>query len=177
MSMKNQTIRTTRLLLRRWEKEDIEPYAELCADAEVMRWIGSGSTRSRDQCVKAIDGFEVFWEQNGFGLFAVETLSNRKLIGFTGLAIPGFLPQVMPSIEIGWRLARGAWGNGYATEAAKAALEFGFITCQIDRIVSIHQVGNDASGRIMEKIGMSPHLETIDPSCDRPVKVYEVLSK
>lgn len=175
--MSNLPIQTERLLLRRWKPSDIEPFAALCRDPEVMRWIGSGSLRNRQECVKAISSFEENWEEKGFGLFAVELLGNQKFIGFTGLAIPEFLPEVMPSIEIGWRLARSTWGNGFATEAARASLTFGFNQCGLDRVVSIHQVGNDVSGRIMSKIGMNLFLETIDPSCQRPVKVYEALSR
>jgi len=175
--MNTGSITTNRLCLRRWKAEDIEPYAELCADPEVMRWIGAGAVRTKEECVTAIENFERFWDENGFGLFAVERSENQSLIGFTGLAIPDFLPQVMPSIEIGWRFARVAWGYGYATEAAQASLDFGFTELGFERIVSIHQVGNGASGRIMEKLGMSPFLETIDPSCGREVKVYELMSK
>ncbi|MEM1435747.1 MAG: GNAT family N-acetyltransferase [Pseudomonadota bacterium] len=166
-------ITTERLLLRRWESDDIEPYAVLCRDPEVMRWIGDGASRSRADCVTAIAGFEACWDANGFGLFAVETLDTGTFIGFAGLAIPEFLPEVMPAVEIGWRLARSSWGRGYATEAARAALAFGFEQCRLDRIISIHQVGNDASGRIMRKLGMRPSLETTDPSCGRAVRVYE----
>ncbi len=129
---------------------------------------------TKDECIAAIAMFERSWEQNGFGLFAVELRNDQKLIGFTGLAIPDFLPEIMPSIEIGWRFARDAWGYGYATEAAKASLDFGFNDRGLNRIVSIHQVGNDASGRVMEKIGMSLCLETTDPSCNKPVKVYGI---
>jgi RimJ/RimL family protein N-acetyltransferase len=170
--MSDLPLQTERLLLRRWQPSDIEPYAELCRDPEVMRWIGSGSLRTREECVEAISSFEKFWEKRGFGLFAVELSSTQEFIGFTGLAVPEFLPEVMPSVEIGWRLARSLWGNGFATEAARAALEFGFSECGLERVVSIHQVGNDASGRIMEKIGMRLLRETIDPSCQRPVNVY-----
>lgn len=175
--MSTEPLTTDRLRLRRWNAEDVDPYAQLCADPEVMRWIGSGAVRNRDECVAAIENFERFWDENGFGLFAVELLENQRLIGFTGLAVPDFLPEVMPTIEIGWRLARDAWGHGYATEAARTCLDFGFNERGIDRVVSIHQVGNESSGRIMERIGMSLYLETVDPSCGRPVRVYEIQSE
>ena len=175
--MCTHSLTTDRLRLRRWKDEDLDPYAELCANSEVMQWIGSGAVQTREECSAAIEKFERFWEDNGFGLFAVEHLESARLIGFTGLAIPEFLPEVMPSIEIGWRFARDTWGYGFATEAAHAALDFGQNKRGIDRVISIHQVGNDASGRIMEKIGMSLFLETIDPSCGRPVKVYETNTK
>lgn len=149
----------------------------MCSDPEVMRWIGSGCLRDKEECIEAVSSFEKFWEETGFGLFAIELLGSKKFIGFAGLAIPNFLPQVMPSVEIGWRLARSTWGNGFATEAASAALKFGFDECGIDRIVGIHQLDNEASGRIMQKIGMRFLRETMDPSCQRMVNVYEAVAQ
>jgi len=167
-------LQTQRLLLRRWKESDLEPYSIICADSEVMKWIGNGDVCTRQQCAAAIRSFERSWEENGYGLFAVERRDTGALIGFTGLAIPNFLPEVLPAVEIGWRLAKSAWGNGFATEAAKASMSYGFDACKLDRIVSIHQIGNAASGKIMTKIGMTFERETIDPSCDRTVHVYEV---
>ena len=165
---------TERLLLRRWRQEDLDPYAELCADPSVMRWIGNGRIRTREECAKAISAFERAWDEHGFGLFALELQASGRLIGFVGLSVPDFLPEILPSVEIGWRLAADQWGQGLATEGARAALAFGFGQAGLDRIVSIHQVGNDASGRIMEKLGMRFERETIDPSCHRRVRVYDI---
>ena len=165
---------TERLLLRRWRPEDLEPYAELCSDPVVMRWIGNGSVRTRKECATAISAFELAWDEHGFGLFALELPASGRLIGFVGLSVPHFLPEILPSVEIGWRLAADQWGKGLATEGARATLAFGFGQAGLDRIVSIHQVGNDASGRIMEKLGMRFERETIDPSCHRRVRVYEI---
>jgi RimJ/RimL family protein N-acetyltransferase len=165
---------TERLVLRRWRPEDLEPYVEICADSEVMRWIGKGQVRTREECARALASFERAWEGRGFGLFAMELRPARGLIGFVGLSIPDFLPEILPSVEIGWRLAAAHWGKGLATEGARAALAFGFGRVGLDRIVGIHQVGNGASGRIMEKLGMRLERETIDPSCARPVRVYEI---
>jgi len=170
--MSNPVITTRRLLLRRWRDEDIEPFAAMCSDPEVMRYIGSGATRTREQAAAAIQAFETAWEETGHGLFAVELLGSDRLIGFTGLAEPSFLPEIMPTVEVGWRLARQAWGNGYATEAARAALEFGLVTLGIPEIVSIYQVDNHASARIMQKLGMRFDRETLDQSCGRLVRVY-----
>lgn len=165
-------IETGRLLLRDWKVGDLDPYARMCADPAVMRWIGSGQTKTPDQCAEAIRQFEDHWSRLGFGLFAVEVKGNRNFIGFAGLATPEFLPEVLPAVEIGWRLARNAWGRGYGTEAARACMEFGFKDVGLAEIVSIHQIGNDASERIMKKIGMQFDRRTIDPSCDRAVNVY-----
>ena len=167
-------IETERLLLRRWRSSDVAPFAEICSDAAVMQWIGSGAIPSHDQCAKAIQYFEGEWEAKGYGLFAVERKHNRELAGFTGLSYPGFLPEILPAVEIGWRLKRECWGRGLATEAAKAALHFGLNDLQLSRIVSVIQVGNEGSQRIMEKLGMTFERETVDPSCDRKIKVYEI---
>ena len=165
---------TERLVLRRWRQEDLDPYVEMCADAEVMRWIGNGQVRTREECAKAISAFERAWDDRGFGLFAMELQASGSLIGFVGLSVPDFLPEILPSVEIGWRLAAAQWGKGLATEGARAALAFGFGQVGLDRIVSIHQVGNGASGRIMEKLGLRFERETVDPSCTRLVWVYEI---
>ena len=141
-----------------------------------MRWIGDGSTKTKEECANAIGKFEEFWNQHDFGLFALELLENHQFIGFAGLSTPNFLPEVMPCVEIGWRLARSAWGYGFATEAAEASVRFGFKSCALNRIVGIHQEGNSASARIMQKLDMTPFLETIDPSCNRAVIVHELLS-
>jgi RimJ/RimL family protein N-acetyltransferase len=165
-------ITTARLLLRRWRIEDLEPFAAMCCDPDVMRYIGSGITRTREQAAASIRAYEAQWEEKGYGLFAVELLESNHLIGFTGLADPDFLPEIMPAVEVGWRFARQSWGNGYATEAARAVLAFGLEMLGIPEIVSIHQVENRASGRIMQKLGMRFDRETLDPSCGRLVCIY-----
>ena len=167
-------LETSRLVLRRWCDDDITPMTAIGADSEVMRWIGSGTVDDRERTAAAIAGCERAWDERGFGLFAVEVRRSGELAGFTGLAIPTFLPEVMPAVEIGWRLGRPYWGQGFATEAARAALHFAFADRGLDRIVSIHQIGNDASERVMRKLGMRLDRETIDPSCDRPVRVYAI---
>lgn len=102
---------TERLVLRRWKADDLEPYAEICADSEVMRWIGRGQVRTREECARAIAAFERAWEDRGFGLFALELRASGGLIGFVGLSVPDFLPEILPSVEIGWRLAAAQWGK------------------------------------------------------------------
>lgn len=118
-------LETPRLLLRRWREEDVAPLAAVNADPEVMRWIGDGSVRDEQQTRSGIEAMEHEWEAQGFGLFAVEIRSTRELAGFTGLSIPDFLPEVLPAVEVGWRLGRAHWGQGLATEAAAAAVRSG----------------------------------------------------
>jgi RimJ/RimL family protein N-acetyltransferase len=167
-------LETPRLVLRRWRDDDITPMAAINADPDVMRWIGSGMVADQERTAAGIAGCESAWDEHGFGLFAVEVRQTSELAGFTGLAIPSFLPEIMPAVEIGWRLGRPYWGQGFATEAAHAALHFAFVDRGLDRIVSIHQIGNDASERVMQKLGMRLDRETIDPSCNRPTRVYAI---
>ena len=170
--MSNPEIRTSRLLLRQWRAEDIEPFAAMCRDPEVMRYIGSGTTPTHEQAVLSVQAFEREWEENGYGLFAVELLGGDQMIGFTGLANPTFLPEIMPTVEIGWRFSRSSWGNGYATEAARAALDFALVQLRLFEVVSIYQAENHASARIVQKLRMRFDRETVDPTCGRLIKVY-----
>jgi RimJ/RimL family protein N-acetyltransferase len=96
------------------------------------------------------------------------------LIGFTGLSWPDFLPEVLPAVEIGWRFSQASWGNGYAGEAATAALSFGVDALGITDIVSICQIENRASARIMQKLGMIFDRKTLDPTCGREIEVYRL---
>ena len=168
-------IETERLLLRRWDRgADLDPFAAMCADPEVMRYIADGSTQTRAECADRLEVFERVWRERSFGLFAVELNATGEMIGFTGLAIPDFLPEIMPAVEIGWRFARAHWGNGYATEAARSVLEFAFDRVGLDRLVSVHAVGNEASANVMRKIGMRFERETTHPGNGRGVRVYEI---
>jgi RimJ/RimL family protein N-acetyltransferase len=168
-------IATDRLVLRRWDLDaDLDPFAAMCADPEVMRYIGDGATQTRAQCADRLRAFEEVWRERGFGLFATELTATGEMIGFAGLAIPDFLPEIMPSVEIGWRLARVHWGHGYATEAARAVLAFGFERVGLDRVVSVHALGNEASANVMRKIGMQLERHTTHPTNGRGVRVYEI---
>lgn len=110
---------------------------------------------TRVQSDELIEKIEVGFEANGFGLWALELRESGELIGFAGLAVPGFEAHFTPAVEVGWRLARSAWGNGYATEAARAALDFGFEQVGLAEVVSFTTVGNERSRAVMERLGMS----------------------
>jgi RimJ/RimL family protein N-acetyltransferase len=170
------TLETPRLILRRWREEDVAPMAAINADPEVMRWIRDGSVRDEQQTRDGIRAWESEWETQGFGLFAVEVRSTGELAGFTGLSVPNFMPEILPAVEVGWRLGRSHWGQGLATEAAEAAVRFGFEERGLERIVSTTQVGNHASERIMTKLGMHPARETVSPPYGRRVRVFELSS-
>ncbi|MFJ3903573.1 GNAT family N-acetyltransferase [Streptomyces sp. NPDC090025] len=167
-------IETPRLLLRRWRSSDVAPLAAVQADPEVMRWIRDGSVRDEEETRAGIEVYEASWRERGFGLFAVEVRETGELAGFAGLAVPHFLPEVLPAVEIGWRLGREFWGRGLATEAARAALDFGFRECGLDRILSIVQEGNTASERVTQKLGMRLDRETVDPATGRATRIFAI---
>jgi len=123
------------------------------ADSVVMEHFAEPLTRAQsDELIERIeDGFEA----NGFGLWALEVRRAGEFIGFTGLAVPEFEAHFTPAVEIGWRLARSAWGNGYATEAARAVLSFGFEEAGLNEVVSFTVPTNRRSLAVMERIGMS----------------------
>lgn len=167
-------IRTPRLLLRRWHDDDLVPMADINADPRVMRWIDDGSVRDLDQTAEAIELWEEEWDEEGFGLFAVELLASGELIGFTGLSVPEFLPEVMPAVAISWRLGSQYWGQGYASEAAHATLEFALQDRGLDRVIAIDRVGDNASENVIRKLGMEPERETADPVHGYPLRVHAI---
>jgi RimJ/RimL family protein N-acetyltransferase len=123
------------------------------ADPAVMEHFPA--TLTRRQSDELVERIEAGFEAHGFGLWALELRGSGELIGFTGLSVPAFEAHFTPAVEVGWRLARSAWGNGYATEAGTAALAFGFDEAGLDEIVSFATVDNRRSRRAMERIGMS----------------------
>jgi RimJ/RimL family protein N-acetyltransferase len=155
-------------------QDDVLPMSAINADPEVMRWIDDGTIYNIQQTRADIEAWEREWDRHGFGLFALEIRTTGELAGYTGLSVPQDVPEVMPAVEIGWRLARPFWGQGLATEAVRAALRFGLIDRGLERIVSIAQVGNDASERIMHKLGMRLGRETVDPLCGRPTRIHAI---
>jgi ribosomal-protein-alanine N-acetyltransferase len=157
--MSPTTIETERLVLRRWRVEDSEPFAALNADPVVMEYFVS--TLGRGESDHLIDRIEAGFADHAFGLWALEVKANREFIGFTGLSVPSFEAAFTPAVEIGWRLARGAWGNGYATEAANAALREGFVEHRLPEVVSFTYEKNARSRAVMERLNMRR-----DPSDD-----------
>ncbi len=150
---------TDRLLLRQWRDSDREPFAALNADPAVMEHFPRLVTREESDAL--IDRTAASIADHGWGLWAVEVRETGEFIGFTGLSVPTFEAPFLPGVEIGWRLAKGAWGNGYATEAARAALDFGFGPAGLSEILSFTATTNLPSQRVMQKIGMT-HAEDFD---------------
>ncbi|MFG2792549.1 GNAT family N-acetyltransferase [Streptomyces sp. NPDC048419] len=167
-------IRTPRLLLRDWDDDDLAPMADINADPRVMRWIDDGSVRDLDHTAEDIERWQEEWDEEGFGLFAVELLGSGELIGFTGLFLPGFLPEVMPAVAIGWRLGSQFWGQGYASEAAHATLEFALQDRGLDRVIAVNRLGDDASENVIRKLGMAPERETAHPVYGYALHVHAI---
>lgn len=146
------SLTTQRLILRPWKTEDFPLFAKMNADPRVMEYFPSVlSHKESDQmalkCKTKI-------EEKGWGLWAAESLDSQKFIGFIGLNEFAQDFPFAPGVEIGWRLAFEYWGKGYATEGAKAALQYGFETLHLKEIVSFTAVQNNRSRRVMERIGM-----------------------
>ena len=153
-------IETERLLLRGWRDGDVEPYARLCADPEVMRFIGDGSTLTLEQSAEQISRFLRHWEERGFGLWALEERESGAFVGFAGLVHQEEWTEGEHRTEVGWRLDRAFWGRGFATEAAKASVYHGLEHIGLERIISIIQPENGASRRVAEKAGLTLRGET-----------------
>lgn len=149
------SIRTTRLLMRRWRDDDRDAYAAMNADPEVMRYFPATMDRAASDA--HVDRMEALFETRGFGLWAVEVADAGEFIGFTGLSpMPAGVPGA-GGVEVGWRLARRAWQHGYATEAATAAVDVGFNGAGLDQIWSMTAVLNEPSQAVMRRIGMTRH--------------------
>lgn len=169
-----EKIETARLVLRRPVPEDAGPLAEINADAEVMRYIGDGRVRTFEQTAEGIERAIREWDERGHGMVSVERRDTGEYIGWVALTEPAFLPEVLPAIEIGWRLGRRHWGQGFATEAAREVLRYGFETCGFDAILSIRDLRNEASGRVMEKLGLRIGFTTRVPAHGQEVAVYSI---
>jgi ribosomal-protein-alanine N-acetyltransferase len=152
-------IPTERLVLREWREADREPFAAMNADPRVMEHFPSTLTGAESDAM--IDRIVARWRRDGHGLWAVERTDDGAFLGFTGLASPTDAPDLPPFVEIGYRFAVPAWGHGYASEAARAAVGWGFEVLGLDEIASWTAASNTRSQAVMRRIGM-----THDPADD-----------
>jgi RimJ/RimL family protein N-acetyltransferase len=143
------TLETARLLLRQFRQSDFEPLAALHADPVVMRYLGDGKPRSRSETWVAMASYLGHWELRGYGLWAVEEKATGEFVGRIGL----LNPEGWPGLEVAWTLARARWGNGFATEGAKAALDYAFSVLGLDHLISLIHPDNVASIRVALRIG------------------------
>jgi RimJ/RimL family protein N-acetyltransferase len=143
---------TPRLTLRHWHDSDLEAFAALNADPAVMQFMPALLSRaeSDDFVGRAQRGIDA----RGWGLWAVEVRADGQLAGCVGLAMPSFVAHFTPCVEIAWRLRRASWGHGYATEAARGCLRFGFETLALPEVVAFTVPANVRSRAVMERLGM-----------------------
>jgi ribosomal-protein-alanine N-acetyltransferase len=160
-------LQTGRLLLRQWRDSDRAAFAELNDDTEVMQYFPSRLSRAESDAFA--DRLAGAIETNGWGLWAVERRDTGEFIGFTGLQVPTYDFPFMPVVEVGWRLARPAWGRGFATEAAVASLDYGFEELDLDEIVAMTSEPNMRSRAVMDRLGM-----VHDPAEDFDHPAYEL---
>jgi len=177
MTTRFDTIRTDRLLMRRWRDADREPFAALNADPETMRYFPATLDPAASDAM--VDVIESRFELQGYGLWALEVIVTGQFIGFTGLNPKPGEPDLpgAAGVEIGWRLARHAWHHGYATEAAAAALDVAFNGIGLAEIWSFTSVLNEPSQAVMRRIGLTeafrfehPRIPPADPL--RPHVMY-----
>jgi RimJ/RimL family protein N-acetyltransferase len=149
--MNHETIITTeRLILRTWKEEDAEVYFQINQDPKVIEFLPGSLTM--DQVRKFMEAMNLQQQEHGYTLWAAALKSSGELIGFVGLDMATFMP--IPAVEIGWRLGSQYWGNGYATEGAQAALEYGFHQGGLNEIVSCTAHANLRSQAVMKRLGM-----------------------
>ena len=146
-------IKTQRLILRRWNPSDREPFYKMNSDPVVMEYMPKMLTREESDGWVA--GIEEHFEKHGFGLFAVEEKESGTFIGYTGLSIPRFESHFTPCVEIGWRLDKAFWGKGYATEAALAVLAMAFGPLGLREVVSFTSPLNQRSVAVMKRLKMT----------------------
>jgi RimJ/RimL family protein N-acetyltransferase len=165
--------RTGRLVLRGWRPADAEPFAALNADRAVRRHVGDGRPLTRAQSDAELAGIRAHWDEHGFGLWCAALREQPELcLGFVGLAIPSFLPVILPAVEVGWRLARPWWGHGLATEGARAALGEAFGPLGLEQVVAVVDPANAGSVRVAAKLGMRRAADRVHPLTRRRLWVF-----
>jgi RimJ/RimL family protein N-acetyltransferase len=157
-------LETQRLIIRSWKDSDLQPYAQLVADPDVMKFIGDGTTQTSEQARHFIQTMMAREQDRGWILWAVEHKFTAELMGFCGF---GVLDE---QLDFGWRYAKKFWGQGFGTEAAHAVLRYGIETYGLQQIRSVAYTENRASIRIMEKVGM--HLAGFGSRHNRDVAYY-----
>jgi RimJ/RimL family protein N-acetyltransferase len=150
------TLDTERLRLRAFRQDDFETYAAICADPEVMRYLGEGKPLTRSDAWRQMAMILGHWQLRGYGLWAVEDRATGILLGRIGF----FQPEGWPDFELGWMLRRQAWGKGYATEGARRAMAHAFTALGRDHLISLIRPGNDPSIRVAERLGETLRSET-----------------
>ena len=170
------TLETERLVLRPFTAADLAALVGLQAE-ETFWWYPLRRGMTDDETAAFLDRvIDQSSDPERPAFHAVTGRATGSLMGWAGLSVPDFLPEILPAIEVGWRLGIEFRGKGYATEAAEAALRWGFEELGIDEIVSIYEPENVASGRVMDRLGFGPGSATTDPGRDPPLLVRRLTS-
>ena len=166
-----------RLGFRPWIQNDLEEFAAMNADPEVMQHFPKPLSREESQ--EFLDRLFRHYAKHGYCYFAIETLETGELIGFTGLAYQVYESAFTPATDIGWRLKKSAWHKGYATEAANRCLKYAFEDLKLEKIISTCTNKNRPSERVMQRIGMKKMGEFDHPRLQefpglQPCIYYEI---
>lgn len=167
VSVEVPTLTTERLLLRGWRDEDLDAYAAIHGDPEVMRWLGP-EVMDRAQAWRSMAMHMGHWQMRGYGMWAVEERGSGEMVGRVGL----WYPEGWPGIEVGWTLARAHWGKGFATEAARASLGHAFGTLGVDRVISLIAPDNERSARVAERIG--ERFDRVEEVSWGPARIFAI---
>jgi RimJ/RimL family protein N-acetyltransferase len=144
-------LRTERLLMRGFREQDLDGWAEICADPEVTRWVGDPDGLSREEAWRRMAYLVGHWALRGHGQWALIAQDTGELVGRAGL----LFPHAWPGLELGWLVARQHWGKGYAPEAGRATLEWAESALGADHVISLVEPHNERSARVAEKLGMT----------------------
>jgi RimJ/RimL family protein N-acetyltransferase len=148
MADADPTLETARLLLRQFREADLDDWARMTADPEVMRYVG-GSPLSRDEAWRGLGYVLGHWKIRGYGLWAAEEKASGRLVGRIGL----YRPEGWPGLEVGWLVDRARWGEGFASEGGAASMQYAFEMLRAPRLISVIEPPNQASIRVAEKLG------------------------
>lgn len=167
---------TERLELRRFRPEDLDGLAAVFAKPEVWRF-PYGRALTRDETAGFLRTQLGEWDSCGFGCWIAVERESRRILGYVGVSVPGFLPEILPAVEVGWRFDPAAWGRGYASEGARAALGQAFTTLGLEEVCSVPQADNPASRRVCERIGMRLERAVVIPANERRGELEGLLYK
>jgi RimJ/RimL family protein N-acetyltransferase len=164
-------LETERLLMRGWRASDIDAFAEIYGDAEVMRYLG-GEPLARNDAWRNMAGAAGHWMLRGYGLWVVERKSDAAVVGRVGL----INAEGWPGLEVGWTLGRPYWGQGYATESARAALNYAFLTQPGDKMISLIAPGNTGSQAVARRLGEScgPDFDLVIAGKRYPTQIWSI---
>jgi RimJ/RimL family protein N-acetyltransferase len=161
-------LETERLRLRQFRESDLDAYAGITGNAETMRYIARGAPYDREEAWRSLGYLRGHWQIRGYGLWAAEEKRSGALSGRIGL----YRPEGWPGLEVGWLVARERWGEGFATEGARAALDYAFSVLREPRAISAIAPENAASIRVAEKLGL--RYAEMRQIAGRSVSIYEI---